>query len=363
MKRYVNNHYHKMITFMILLSFLVAPIIGEAEGSKGTISPPIGVEAIIPNNQVDKTKTYFDLLLKPGEKQQVSIKLTNFTTRKITVDVENNDAMTNDNGIVDYSQHEKNSDASLKYSFSEISQIAKEVTIPPQASVTTKLTINMPKNKFEGIIAGGIYIYEKDKAQETNVRGTISNKFVYSLGVQLRNEASLDKVKPTIELDKEKIIPIRSNGLNGIEVNLQNTSPNFIKELEIEAKIINNSDKYLSHEIKKTDLKMAPNSNFYFPLTWTDDEGPGITSGSYIVEVTAYSNSNKQKWEWKIPLTASTKKTKKKSKQAFITEPVKSHFFSISIAVCLVIVIGLVVIYFINSRKSHSTKDKRLKRK
>lgn len=64
------------------------------------------VKAILPENQRSKEISYFDLRVVPGETQTLSVELTNDTEEDVTVYASANSAITNDNGIVDYSYND-----------------------------------------------------------------------------------------------------------------------------------------------------------------------------------------------------------------------------------------------------------------
>lgn len=63
------------------------------------------VRAILLENQRSKVISYFDLRVVPGETQTLSVELTN-DTEDVTVYASANSAITNDNGIVDYSYND-----------------------------------------------------------------------------------------------------------------------------------------------------------------------------------------------------------------------------------------------------------------
>ena len=60
-----------MVYGLILTSFNFSLI--EAYGDEN--SSNVGVSAVIPENQINKDKTYFDLLLAPGEEPPESVSL------------------------------------------------------------------------------------------------------------------------------------------------------------------------------------------------------------------------------------------------------------------------------------------------
>ncbi|MGM0218057.1 DUF916 and DUF3324 domain-containing protein [Enterococcus sp. AZ126] len=339
---------------LIVVIFFSEGITTLSEGVDTGIVTPIEVKAIIPENQIDKSKTYFDLLLNPGQMQELEVQLSNFTEEDRIVKVEANTATTNDNGIVDYSQHDKKKDPSLINAFSDISKTVNEVKIPKQSSVITKVTIQMPSKSYEGIIAGGIYIYDKEGSKTNYDGGSINNKFVYSLGVQLRNNVDLTRVEPKLVVDPKKIIPVHSDYLNGINIPIQNTSALFIKEVEVEARLIDHSNGEASHELKQTKLKIAPNSNFYLPFTWTDDEGTPLNPGDYQVNIKINSAEVKKKWTWTIPFKIEGKSAEEEENQLRIKDSDNKH--AAVYITGLSIVILFIVLYAVLNRMNRKKK-------
>lgn len=61
------------------------------------------VTAVIPENQIDKNQTYFDLKMQPGQKQTIQVQMKNDTNKEVVVESFANTAITNSNGITDYS--------------------------------------------------------------------------------------------------------------------------------------------------------------------------------------------------------------------------------------------------------------------
>lgn len=338
---------------LIVVIFFSEGITTFSEGVDPGIVTPIEVKAIIPENQIDKSKTYFDLLLNPGQTQDLEVQLSNFTEEDRIVKVEANTATTNDNGIVDYSQHDKKKDPSLINAFSDISKTTNEVRIPKQSSVITKVTIQMPSKSYEGIIAGGIYIYDKEDSNTKHDGGAISNKFVYSLGVQLRNNVDLTKIEPKLVVDPQKITLVHSDYLNGINIPIQNTSALFIKEVEVEARLVDHSNGEVSHELKQTKLKIAPNSNFYLPFTWTDDEGTPLNPGDYQVDIKINSADIKKKWTWTIPFNVEGESAKKEDNQLYMKDSNDKHatVYIISILLVVGVIVTGLILYRISRRK------------
>ena len=78
-------------------------------------------KAILPDNQRTKETSYFDLRVAPNQTQKLQIELTNQTANDITVLASANAAITNDNGLADYS-HAETKDPSAPFTFNEITK-------------------------------------------------------------------------------------------------------------------------------------------------------------------------------------------------------------------------------------------------
>ena len=60
------------------------------------------VESIIPDNQVDTTKTYFYLAMKPNQKQSIQVKLKSLQDTPLTIQVGIHTAVSSSVGAIDY---------------------------------------------------------------------------------------------------------------------------------------------------------------------------------------------------------------------------------------------------------------------
>ena len=75
-------------------------------------------------------KTYFDLRVKPGQQQTLKVVLTNDTEQAVTIEPKVNVALTNVNGIADYSMEVKEHDKTLKLPITDVVKAPNEITVP-----------------------------------------------------------------------------------------------------------------------------------------------------------------------------------------------------------------------------------------
>ena len=79
----------------------------QAEEADDNMNTKFTVKPNIPENQAKNTQSYYDLIVKPGQKQEVELSLINKTDEELTIDLNLANAVTNDNGLIVYNDFEK----------------------------------------------------------------------------------------------------------------------------------------------------------------------------------------------------------------------------------------------------------------
>ncbi|EOV9529248.1 DUF916 and DUF3324 domain-containing protein [Bacillus cytotoxicus] len=305
------------------------------------------VTAVIPENQIDKNQSYFDLKMKPGQKQTLQVQMKNDTDKDVIVETYANTAITNSNGIVDYSTKNPKFDSTLKFPFSKIAKVQKETKIPAKSTVTLDVNVEMPNEPFDGVILGGLYFKEKEdekiKGKSDNVQ--IKNKYAYAIGVVLSE--TNNEVKPDLKLNDIK--PGQVNARNVVTANLQNTKAAMLKHLTVDAKVYTEKGKNILHETKKEDLRMAPNSNFDYAISW---ENKALEPGTYRLEMKATDGD--QKWEWTKKFTIEGDKAKELNETAVEAQKDYTMYYIVG---GIVLVILLLILMFWLGRRSQNKKQ------
>ncbi|EUJ46643.1 DUF916 and DUF3324 domain-containing protein [Paenilisteria rocourtiae] len=279
----------KLMTLFLILPLLASSLLFPVHTDASEMN--FSVSANIPENQIDKTKSYFHLKLAPGNEQTVYVTITNETSQEITILTSVNTAVTNDNGIVDYSQENPKIDNTLKYPLSKITESAGEVVLPAHSSKNYPIKISMPDKAFDGTILGGVYFKEKtaDKSESQSKDIQIENQYAYVIGMMLSQNDT--QIKADLKLNE--ITPTQVNYRNVVTANLQNTEATILKDLDIEAQIFKRDGSKVLHENFKQNMRMAPNSNFNFPISWGTKE---FEPGRYRLDMIA--TSGEQVWKW-----------------------------------------------------------------
>lgn len=284
----------KKIGIIIFGVFLLGQISGAAaDGVNFSVDPQL------PSDQKDQNLGYFDLFMKPGESQEVTIKLSNTTNKEVTVDTTFSNATTADSGLAVYLPPVKENDPSLKYNISDYVQFDKHIKIPAQSNIDVNAKIMMPKEEFQGVMAGG-FTFKQDTGEtdkETTSKNTsvsVKNEYRYVVALVMRQ--SEKEVAPSLKLNKIEAGQV--NNRNIIKANLQNYEMSYLNQLNVSSKITSQADKSVSYSYNNANMQMAPNSNFdlSIPVSKQGDLSSGtskpLAPGKYHAYIEAYGEKS-----------------------------------------------------------------------
>lgn len=276
------------ITLLSLLFFAFNSRIGQASELNFSVLP------VIPENQQDKDKTYFDIKLAPLEHQELKVRLKNDTSKEVTVETDLNRATTNLNGVVEYGKTTDTKDASVIYNIEDYVKITdKEISIPANGEKELILNVDAPSEMFEGILVGGLTFKEKvvdSTNEQPNGQGlAIENEYAYIVGLVMHGTGT--PVEPLVNL--LKVEPAQVNARNVINATLQNPKPAYLNQMKVEATITKKGSKKVLYASQSEDMQMAPNSNFNYPIALN---GQPLKAGKYTMSMRVDSAENH--WEF-----------------------------------------------------------------
>ncbi|MDK1725978.1 DUF916 and DUF3324 domain-containing protein [Dellaglioa algida] len=307
------------------------------------------VTANIPDNQIDKRQTFFNLKMKPNQKQDITVTLKNATSKDVVVMAEANSAMTNDNGVVEYSQVKPKLDKTMTNPLSSIVKSDTEVTVPAKKSVVHTFHITMPAKQYDGEIDGGLYFYEKiDKDSESKSKSNvqIKNRYAFVIGTTLTETESV--VKPDMKL--LGIEPGSVNFRNTLKVNLQNPTMTPIRNLKVDGKVYSRNGSKVLFASTTSNMTLAPNTNFNYGIFWNNQP---FAPGKYRLEMTATSGANK--WKWNENFTIDGAAADKLNKKAVNLEHDYTMWYIL--AGVLLILLVLLIIWFLARRRNKKDKE------
>ncbi|WP_167629014.1 DUF916 and DUF3324 domain-containing protein [Listeria valentina] len=304
-------------------------------------------ETQIPSNQIDKKKSYFNLKMKPGQKQTLTIKLRNDTDKAVVINPKIHSATTNMHGVVEYGETSDQADKTLPYSLGDLIKVEKEITVPAKKSMDLKLNVTMPDKPYEGLLAGGVTLEEKKnttgKKQEKGL--SIENKYAYVIGITLQE--SDKEVKQDLKL--KKVEAGQTNARNAIFFTLQNPTPTYLNRFEIEAEITREGKSKTLYKTSQKNMQVAPNSHFAYPISLN---GERLKAGNYTLHLKA--KSSKESWQFTKNFQIKRDEANKLNKKDVTIES-PNYWWLIALIAAAVIVIGL-IIFFIWRHKRKKNK-------
>lgn len=297
----------------------------------------------LPENQIDKSKTYLDLQMSPNQKQEISYTLFNDTDQDITVNILVRSATTNANGVIEYGESLSKKDASLPYDLEKLVQTVDSVKVPAKGTTKQTLTIQAPEKEFSGIVAGGI-TFQEPVSSETNKKTVgVVNRYSQVKAILLRNNQ--ETVTPDLVLTKA--FADQSNARNIIAVNLQNPEPAYMFGLSTKVSIFKKGQEKAYLTMEKNELNMAPNTNFDLAVPLN---GKQLEPGKYQATVQAKWEDKEWNLKTDFEITSKTAKSYNAKDIDLQEEPSNNYLWWVIIGGLLVIIIIMGLVLYKNKK-------------
>ncbi|HEY4599727.1 MAG TPA: DUF916 and DUF3324 domain-containing protein [Cerasibacillus sp.] len=293
------------------------------------------VRAIIPDNQIDKNQTYFDLKMKPKQKQTLYIEIFNSTNEPIEINCHITNAVTNRNGLIDYTNLNPKLDDTLLYPMTEIAKLKEDkVSVPAGQTRVVPVYLNMPTDPFDGVILGGIYFEKNVDEKETKDDSVqITNKYAYVIGLKLTETNR--NMKP--ELHLKSVEPSLVNYRHAIIAPIQNRHPVIIDHLKIDAKVLDARGQVV-HEQHVKDYRMAPNSTMEFVMDWNHNK---FHPGTYTLIL--HASNGKQEWKWEEAFEIAKAEAKQLNKGAVQDNKDMTIYMIIGLSIVIIILFIILI--------------------
>lgn len=315
------------------------------------------VSAELPNNQLNTSATYFDLMVTPNMTQKIGVVISNTDAVAHHYQVKVNRSETNTNGIVDYVKHNVPAPKSLKYDIETIATTPEKVTVPAKSAKTITVNIKMPSESFSGVLLGGIRVAELDTTGTAKAgKGiSLSNKFAYVLGLQLRENKDISGIKLGMTLNKVQATQI--NNRNYISAHLENTAPTLMKTLRVKAKVYKSGSNQVFVQSDKSKMMMAPNSVFAYPIN--ANKYP-LEAGNYKLVVDAWAENAKYHWHFQKNFVITAAEANKLNKTAVDQKKPKTNwllYILIALGILILLLLILLLIILFKRRKKDDDDD------
>lgn len=306
------------------------------------------VRAMLPENQRDTGRSFFDLRMVPGQEQVIQVEISNESDEAATYEIQLNNAFTNNNVIIDYQKTENPVDETLVNPFDTIASAQNQIELPPQSQSIIDITLKMPAEEFDGMNLGGIRVSKV--ADEEKAENSVSVATAYVIGVILTENDTV--VKPDMQL-KEVTADLRGFKPQFV-VNLQNPQAMNISDLTIDAQVYRADSDDVVKEAKTMDHRVAPNTTFnYFIPT----DGDPMYPGDYRLNMVAEDQSG-NRWEFDKEFTVTDENADRINNDAVgITVESNNRWLFIALGVLTGIIL-ILIIYLIVNRRKKNRKDR-----
>ena len=304
------------------------------------------VSARIPNDQINKKNTFFDLKMTKGKSQTLKTVIYNTTNQDIKIQTAIHTAYTNSNGTIEYVTPSKSFDKSLKTRMSRITKISgdKVVTVPANGSKTVSAQVEIPNKNFDGVILGGWYFKRVDQKVTGSVKKSmnVTNQYSYVIGLKY----TMGKV-PSPKLVLGNVKAGMSNYHRGIFPELRNVTPVIVPNVTLHTTIKSKNSGKVVKDVTKKQVQMAPNSVFKYPILTGNKQ---LQAGNYHLHLVA--KNDQHRWVFDKDFTISNEDAQKFNSASVDNSGISIWWLVGLGALGMLVLVGIIwlVIWYIKKR-------------
>lgn len=317
------------------------------------------VRAVLPENQLDKGITYFDLGMSPGRTQTLEVEVVNETDAEIAIDVKAVSASTNRGGVIDY-QTPGIRDKTLEHPFSGLAKPESDrLSIPANSTATAFVAVTMPEAEYDGVVLGSLVFTRQPQAAGENSEGvTLQNAFSYVIGVKLSENDN--QVLPDFELDSVAAETV--NYQPAMVHHIRNKNAAIAKGISLHA-VIRGADGRPVAEAEQKNVDMAPNSVMPWALTpgaGVEDNPPStaLQPGAYSTLVTLEYGG--KTWTFEQTFTATKEEADTVNSQSIGSESPEGPNTVIVVlliaAFIIIVLLGIIILLILRRRGDRSNR-------
>lgn len=337
---------------IIIVLASILPIIPVSAADMGT---GFKVNPNIPDNQT-ANKGYFDLRMKPGATQEISVDITNTSDVPIEVTIEAYPGITNSSGTIEYTEITEH-DESMKYPFNEIAVVSEPViTIPAQTTFTSTTTIKMPDEEYDGMILGGLVFTKVPEDEEGGGSISLTNVYSYVIGVVLTENDNIVEA----DIDYVDVYPELAYSQSVIMHKIRNPYPAIADNLSLDIKIYPKGDESPRWTHTRDYFRLAPNTTMEY-IQFLEIDDPDIQPGIYTSKVVITQSDTGKTWEFEKEFEVAKNKADDINKESITKEfapqqqkqgiPTWAIILTIGIGILIVLLIIMLIIMIKNKNK------------
>jgi hypothetical protein len=330
----------KYLLFPFLVILFLFPTNSLADEASTEEEMGFSVESIIPENQVDRTKSYFYLSVVPAEKQVIQVKVKSLQEEPVTIQIKVHDAVSSSVGSIDYANDKPKLDASLKQPITELVQVkdgTKEITLNNKEEKVVEFEITPPQAPFSGVKLGSIRFLRKNDQAEKETSGLVP-QYARVIAIMLTEDE--EAFNQGAELHLKRVNLQLSNGRKVIAARIQNDQPKVLQEMTIQGNVRKKGDKKILAKQKQENFSVAPNSNFDFEIPLGLEK---FEAGTYVF--TGKAEGDDRTWKWEEEFTVGKEQADKVNEETVYKVLVPSWvpWVALSLGVVLIVLVAFLL--------------------
>lgn len=311
-------------------------------------SPELSIETVLPDNQINKKVTYFDLNISPNLQQNLVLKVKNNGSNPLNIDVDITDGYTTFNGDLDYSITDTSKKISAPLSIKElIVPDKREINLGAKEEQEVSLKVSIPSDIQEGILLGGVrFSQHKESGDDNSEKESVSNQYAYVKGIQL-TYGKVPNVK--LESDNARLSNIQHNPT--VLFDISNKTASLGLGIQLKTRVEErNSGKVIANDTSKIDI--APYANVTLPVKIGEEKLP---AGEYklIINLQGKGIEEEQVLYFKVTKEES-QKTKEVASQ--VERYIPTWIIIVGILFLLLLLVLIVIIIYQRKKRISASK-------
>ncbi|MDF0480213.1 DUF916 and DUF3324 domain-containing protein [Vagococcus sp. PNs007] len=286
--------------------------------------------------KMDDSETDFKLKVKPNTDVSFSVDVTNESKEPIKMEAAIKDAATNNQGSINYASDKKV--INDKVSLEKIADYHEEFELKSHEKKTLKVSFKTPKEPFDGIILGGLYIEQKPDEKSKEM---IRNAFSYTVPVILvESEKNIDA-----NLTFKSVTPELTGGRNALKVSLNNPVYNILPDAFYEVNVTKKGEDKSLYKDELKGMSFAPNSTFDHYILMGQDN---YQAGDYTAHIKVSSDYGE--WEWNEDFSIKSQ-TAKDLNEKSVSVKRMSTLMKVMIGLIILLILIIIIVITMMRRK------------
>jgi len=329
--------------FILILAFISLGLWHQQAVSAA--GAPFDVQIQPPKNPHQTNNSYFDLLVKPNQKQAITVKVTSTVNKPQVVTLTPTNAATSQNASVSYTAVGLKPDTSMKYPFTSFAPQATKIPLEAGQAKDVTVSFTTPNAQVPGVILGGLYLLS-NLTDDAGKKGSVmfTQKYGYGIAVQMMMQ---DKTNVKPDLKWQQVTPTVQGLKPYAKIRLRNDQANYIKQGRTTITVTAQFGDKAKAVTKASSFAVAPNSQFDYLAKFP---GKSLTPGTYRVQMRV-DTMDGLSWTFDKRFTVTQTTADKLNKQLGVKPDNKWLWYLIGGLVVLLLILAFVMVYVIGRRK------------